>query len=104
LFCRSRPKRQAEKTFMAALTTTGKAIPTPNHGFGWDTMSLCVGALIAAKGDVTAAIRNLESGARHEGATGYFEFGRENHNGRETFNPVVISQIKKGRVLTYGKD
>ena len=104
LFCRSRPKRQAEKTFMATLTTAGKAIPTPNHGFGWDTMSLCSGALIAAKGDVTAAIRNLESGARYEGATGYFEFGRENHNGRETFNPVVISQIKKGRVFSYGKD
>jgi ABC-type branched-subunit amino acid transport system substrate-binding protein len=104
LFCRSRPERQAEKTFMATLTTAGKAIPTPNHGFGWDAMSLCSGALIAAKGDVTATIKNLESGARYEGATGYFEFSCENHNGRETFNPVVISQIKKGRVLTYGKD
>jgi hypothetical protein len=86
---------------MATLTTAGKAIPTPNHGFGWDSMSLCSDALIAAKGDVTAAIRNLESGARYEGATGYFEFSCENHNGRETFNPVVISQIKKGRVFTY---
>jgi hypothetical protein len=67
-------------------------------------MSLCSGALVAAGGDVTAAIRNLESGARYEGATGYFEFRRKNHNGRETFNPVVISQIKKGRVFSYGKE
>jgi hypothetical protein len=83
---------------MRALYKEGIAIPTANHGFGWDAMTLCARALIAAKGDPSAAIECLESGILIDGATGLFRFSRKDHNGRARFNPTTFSRISNGRI------
>ena len=98
LFRRGAPRTKEEGLFMRALYKEGIAIPTANHGFGWDAMTLCARALTAAKGDPLAAIECLESGVLIDGATGLFRFSKNNHNGRARFNPTTFSRLRNGRV------
>ena len=104
LFHRIKPTRKQEGTFMKTLQDAGVQIPAPNHGFGWDAISLCANALVAVNGDVSSAIETLESNGRLEGATGYFEFGSDDHNGRAVFNPVLISRQQRGRIMSYEEE
>jgi ABC-type branched-subunit amino acid transport system substrate-binding protein len=99
LFRRGAPRTKEEGLFMRALYyKEGITIPTANHGFGWDAMTLCARALTAAKGDPPAAIKCLESGVLLKGATGLFRFSKKDHNGRSRFNPTTFSHLRGGRV------
>ncbi len=101
LFSRGSPRNELEKRFARALSGTGSHLPTANHGFGWDAMSLCGRALVEAKGDPKSAIRHLESGVLMEGVTGKYRFSSDNHNGRGDFNPTTLSQVRNGLVKSY---
>jgi len=98
LFRRDKSERAQEGGFMSVLTTRGITVPTANHGFGWDMMSLCGQALVKAHGNTSGAVRYLESGVVISGATGSFRFQSENHNGREEFCPTRISRCHRGQV------
>jgi hypothetical protein len=100
LFQRGRPRTKEEAIFMKVLHKKRIDIPTASHGFGWDSMTLCAWALIAAKGDPATAIEYLESGVLMEGATGFFRFNSNNHNGRARFNPTTFSRLRNGRIET----
>jgi ABC-type branched-subunit amino acid transport system substrate-binding protein len=94
MFQRGAPRTDDEARFVKALAQAGVALPTANHGFGWDAMTLCAAALQHAGGNLSAAIAYLESGAELEGATGRYRFHREDHNGREIFDPTVLSSLR----------
>lgn len=101
IFQRRVPQREQEKIFMSALRQAGVRIHTANHGFGWDAMILCGKALSKVNGTVSSAIQYLESGINLEGATGYYRFGRENHNGRVAFSPILLSRVHNDLVEPY---
>ena len=101
IFLRGSPRNELEESFVEALTNVGTQLPTTNHGFGWDAMTLCGRALVEAKGDPKSAIQYLESGALLEGVTGYYRFSSDNHNGRGDFNPTTLSQVRNGLVESY---
>ena len=83
---------------MKLLFQAGVGLPTANHAFGWDAMTLCAMALSRARGDSALAVGHLESGAIFEGVTGDLRFNAENHSGREGVGPTVISRWRNGRV------
>ncbi len=101
LFPRGRPRTELEEKFARVLSDAGIGLPTANHGFGWDAMTLCRRALVEAEGDPMSAIRNLESGVPLEGVTGSYRFKPEDHNGRNSFNPTTLSHVCNGRVAMY---
>jgi ABC-type branched-subunit amino acid transport system substrate-binding protein len=101
MFQRGAPRTEQEARFTKALTKAGVSLPTANHGFGWDAMTLCTAALARSNGNLSAAIEYLESGAELVAATGRYRFTRGDHNGRETFNPTVLSSLRSGQVTTY---
>jgi ABC-type branched-subunit amino acid transport system substrate-binding protein len=104
LFRRGKNRGAAEGAFMAALALQGIMVPTANHGFGWDMMSLCGQVLNEACGNVSSAVAHFESGVALTGATGRFRFHKDNHNGREEFCPTCISRCYRGQLeeVTYG--
>ncbi|HEY2986642.1 MAG TPA: ABC transporter substrate-binding protein [Candidatus Binatia bacterium] len=104
MFQRGAPRTGEEAAFAKALADAGVSIPTANHGFGWDAMILCAGALARSGANLSAAIEYLESGAELAGATGRYRFQRDDHNGRRPFNPTVLSALSAGRVVPYKKD
>ncbi len=101
LFRRGRPRTEREEKFARVLSDAGIGLPTANHGFGWDAMTLCRRALIEAEGDPMSAIRYLESGVQIEGVTGYYRFNPEDHNGRSAFNPTTLSRVRNARVEAH---
>jgi len=101
LFSRGRPRNELEENFARVLSDAGIGLPTANHGFGWDAMTLCGRALVEAEGDPRSAIRYLESGVQLEGATGYYRFNPEDHNGRSALNPTTLSLVRNARVETH---
>jgi len=101
MFQRGALRSEQEAVFAKALAKADVSLPTANHGFGWDAMMLSAGALARASGSLSAAIEYLESGAELAGATGRYQFNREDHNGRETFNPTVLSSLRSGEVTAY---
>jgi len=101
MFQRGAPRTEQEALFTKALTKAGVSLPTANHGFGWDAMTLCAAALEHSGGNLSAAIEYLESGAELVAATGRYRFHRGDHNGREAFNPTVLSSLRSGEVTTY---
>jgi len=101
MFQRGVPRTDEEARFTKALTKAGVSLPTANHGFGWDAMTLSAVALGHSGGNLSAAIEYLESGAELVAATGRYRFTRGDHNGRETFNPTVLSRLRSGQVMTY---
>jgi ABC-type branched-subunit amino acid transport system substrate-binding protein len=101
MFQRGAPRTEQEALFTKALTKAGVSLPTANHGFGWDAMTLSAGALARSGGNLAAAIDYLESGADLESATGRYNFQREDHNGRQLFNPTVLSSLRSGEVTAY---
>ena len=101
MFQRGAPRSEQEARLANALAKAGISLPTANHGFGWDAMTLLAGALSRSSGNLSQAIAYLESGAEIEGATGRYTFHRDDHNGRETFNPTVLSSLRSGQVTTY---
>lgn len=101
LFHRGSPQRGQEATFFRALDQAKVALPTANHGFGWDAMTLCGLALAKGDGRPLSAIEYLESGIDIEGATGQYRFSTQDHNGRAGFNPTILSQVHQGRVKAY---
>ena len=105
MFQRGAPRCEQEALFANALAKTGVVLPTANHGFGWDAMTLSAGALAQSGGDVSGAIDYLESGVELAGATGRYQFRPDDHNGRQRFNPTVLSRLRSGQVTTCsGKD
>ena len=104
LFRRGKNRGAAESAFMSALAVEGITVPTANHGFGWDMMSLCGHVLTEACGNVSSAIAHFESGVTLTGATGQFRFHKDNHNGREDFCPTCITRCYRGQLeeVTYG--
>lgn len=102
MFQRGAPRTEQEALFTKALTNAGVSLPTANHGFGWDAMTLSAAALGHSGGNLSAAIEYLESGAELVAATGRYRFHRGDHNGREAFNPTVLSALRAGLVVTYG--
>ncbi len=103
LFLRGRPRNELEENFTRVLSDAGIDVPTANHGFGWDAMTLCGRALVEAKGDPMSAIRYLESGVLLEGVTGSYRFKPEDHNGRSAFNPTTLSHVRNSRVEAHLK-
>jgi len=103
LFSRGRPRNGLEENFTRGLSDAGIDVPTANHGFGWDAMTLCGRALVEAKGDPMSAIRYLESGVLLEGVTGSYRFRPEDHNGRSAFNPTTLSHVRNSRVEAHPK-
>ncbi len=101
LFSRGRPRNEPEGNLTRVLSDSGIDVPTANHGFGWDAMTLCGRALVEAEGDPKSAIRFLESGVQLEGATGYYRFNPEDHNGRSAFNPTTLSLVRNARVEAH---
>ncbi|MGH7770214.1 MAG: ABC transporter substrate-binding protein [Candidatus Binatia bacterium] len=99
MFQRGAPRTEEEALFMQALGQADVSLPTANHGFGWDAMTLCAAALEHSRGNASAAIQYLESGAELVGATGGYRFDREDHNGRAAFNPTVLSSLRSGEVV-----
>jgi ABC-type branched-subunit amino acid transport system substrate-binding protein len=102
MFQRGAPRSGEESSFVKALAKAGVSPPTANHGFGWDAMTLCADALARSNGHLSAAIEYLESGAELAGAAGRYQFNREDHNGRQPFNPTVLSALRAGQVVAYG--
>jgi ABC-type branched-subunit amino acid transport system substrate-binding protein len=103
LFSRGRPRNEPEENLTRVLSDSGINVPTANHGFGWDAMTLCGKALVEAEGDPRSAICYLESGVQLEGATGYYRFNPEDHNGRSAFNPTTLSLVRNARVEAHPK-
>ena len=101
VFLRGRPRNEMEESFAKALSDVGIGLPTTNHGFGWDAMTLCGRALLEAEGDPKSAVRYLESGVLLEGVTGHYRFSSDDHNGRGGFNPTTLSQVRNGLVESY---
>jgi ABC-type branched-subunit amino acid transport system substrate-binding protein len=102
MFQRGAPRSEQEARFTKALANAGVSIPTANHGFGWDAMTLCTGALARSNGNLSAAIEYLESAADLVAATGRYKFNPDDHNGRQPFNPTVLSALRTGQVVAYG--
>ncbi|NIO11075.1 MAG: ABC transporter substrate-binding protein [Deltaproteobacteria bacterium] len=98
IFSRGAPRNEMEKRFGSMLTGQGVNLPTANHGFGWDAMTLCGRALAQANGEPKSAIDYLEAGVRLEGVTGSYRFSRNDHNGRSDFNPTVLSRVDGDKV------
>ena len=88
IFHRGVPQTYEEAMFTRVLSQAGVELPTANHGFGWDAMTLCGLALAKAEGEPSSAIRYLESGVDFEGASGNYRFSAEDHIGRRVFNPT----------------
>jgi ABC-type branched-subunit amino acid transport system substrate-binding protein len=101
MFQRGAPRSGEESSFIKALAKAGVSPPTANHGFGWDAMTLCAGALARSNGNLSAAIEYLESAADLAAATGRYKFNPDDHNGRQSFNPTVLSALRAGQVVTY---
>lgn len=101
LYHRGAPQREQERILMRALDQAEVKIPTANHGFGWDAMTLCGLALADRKGDPSSASKYLESGVYLEGATGCYRFSPEDHNGRATFNPTILSRLRNSKVEMF---
>jgi ABC-type branched-subunit amino acid transport system substrate-binding protein len=99
VFQRRAPRSEQEARLANALAKAGVSLPTANHGFGWDAMTLSAAALEHSGGNLSAAIEHLESGAELVAATGRYRFHRDDHNGRETFNPTVLSGLRSGEVV-----
>ena len=102
MFQRGAPRSEQEACFAKALARAGVSIPTANHGFGWDAMTLCAAALARSNGNLSAAIEYLESAADLAAATGRYKFNPDDHNGRQPFNPTVLSALRAGQVVAYG--
>lgn len=102
MFQRGAPRCEQEALFAKVLAKAGVSLPTANHGFGWDAMTLCAGALARSDGNVSGAIDCLESGGEFACATGRYKFNPEDHNGRQPFNPTVLSSLRLGQVTTCG--
>ena len=103
MFDRSGGGSKKANFFLATLARAGVAVPTANHGFGWDGMLLCGTTLVKTAGDVTRAIAALESGELYCGATGRFAFSSLDHNGRSQDNPTLLSKFNCGRWEIIGK-
>ncbi|HEY1268791.1 MAG TPA: ABC transporter substrate-binding protein [Candidatus Binatia bacterium] len=99
LFRRGAPRSQEEAEFVDALAAAGVPLPTSNHGFGWDAMLLLAGALAGADGKLSRALDDLESGAEIAVATGRYRFDGADHNGRQAFDPTLLSVLRSGRVI-----
>jgi ABC-type branched-subunit amino acid transport system substrate-binding protein len=99
MFQRGAPRSEEEARLANALAKAGISLPTANHGFGWDALTLCATALERSSGNLSVAIAYIESGAELVAATGHYRFHREDHNGREGFNPTVLSSLRSGEVV-----
>jgi ABC-type branched-subunit amino acid transport system substrate-binding protein len=104
MFPRGAPRGAEEAGFVDALSVAGVPLPTANHGFGWDAMTLLIGALARADGKLPQALDDLESGAEIAGATGRYRFDGADHNGRQAFDPTLLSVLRSGRVIPLKKD
>jgi ABC-type branched-subunit amino acid transport system substrate-binding protein len=104
MFPRGAPRGAEEAGFVDALAVAGVPLPTANHGFGWDAMTLLIGALARADGKLPQALDDLESGAEIAGATGRYRFDGADHNGRQAFDPTLLSVLRSGRVIPLKKD
>lgn len=104
MFRRGAPRSPEEAGFVAALAATGVPLPSANHGFGWDAMTLLIDALARADGKLSRALDDLESGAEITGATGRYRFDGADHNGRQAFDPTLLSVLRSGRVIPLEKD
>jgi ABC-type branched-subunit amino acid transport system substrate-binding protein len=104
MFRRGAPRGAEESAFVNALAAAGVSLPTANHGFGWDAMTLLVTALAHARGEVSRALDYLESGVEIAGATGRYRFDAGDHNGRQAFDPTLLSVLHGGRVTPSAKD
>ncbi len=102
MFRRGAPRSAEEAEFVDALGAGAVPLPTANHGFGWDAMMLLADALAGAEGKLAHALDDLESGAEIAGATGRFRFDDADHNGRQVFDPTVLSVLRSGRVIPLG--
>jgi len=98
VFRRGHPERPQEISLFNALSDVGTHLPTANHGFGWDAVTVCGLALAEVQGDSRSAVQHLESGTTFQGATGYYSFGTTDHNGRRVFNPIGLSFVRNGEV------
>jgi len=78
--------------FFDKLRGAGVALPTTNHAFGWDGMSVCARALKAAGGEPSDAIAYLESAMPLVGVTGTCAFSADNHNGRAGAGPTILTR------------
>ena len=101
IFHRSMPRTGQEAALFQIFNQTNDQFPTANHGFGWDAMTLCRLALTKGNGHLSLAIEYLESGVEIEGATGRYRFSRGDHNGRATFNPTTLSQVRNGQLKMF---
>ena len=101
LFHRSALHNKQEEIFFNTCAEAKIELPTANHGFGWDAMTLCGLALARSDGNTRSAIEYLESGVELEGATGRYRFSAKDHNGRYAYNPTTLSWIHKGRLKMY---
>jgi ABC-type branched-subunit amino acid transport system substrate-binding protein len=97
MYSRVAPRDAAKQRFFDSLDQAGVSVPTANHAFGWDGMSFCAQAMVAAQVDVDRAIDYLESGVALAGVTGSCQFRRDNHNGRSGAGPTVITRWRDGR-------
>jgi len=104
MFRRGAPRSAEEAEFVDALAAAGVPLPTANHGFGWDAMTLLIDALARADGKLSRALDDLESGVEIAGATGRYRFDGADHNGRQAFDPTLLSVLRSGRVIPLGKD
>ena len=98
MFRRNDTQNETQRRFMLVLSDAGIDIPTANHAFGWDAVSFCAVALIAAEGDPLRAINYLESGLALEGVTGICSFSKDNHNGRSGIGPTILTRWHHGRL------
>jgi ABC-type branched-subunit amino acid transport system substrate-binding protein len=87
-----------QRRFIQAMAANGTGVPTTNHAFGWDGMRFCLLALKAAQGNPLRAIDFLESGIALEGASGTCCFSPENHNGRLTPGPTILTRWAQHRL------
>lgn len=91
-FSRLAPANRLIAEFFDQLRRAGVALPTTNHAFGWDGMSLCARALKAAAGSPSGAIAYLESAIPLLGVTGTCAFSAANHNGRAGAGPTILTR------------
>jgi ABC-type branched-subunit amino acid transport system substrate-binding protein len=103
MFRRGAPRSVEEAELVDALAAAGVPLPTANHGFGWDAMTLLIDALARADGKLPRALDDLESGAEIPGATGRYRFDGGDHNGRQAFDPTLLSVLRSGRVIPLEK-